>query len=479
MTSIEIRTEYEPELTRSLGPLHVIAVGISCIIGAGIFVLTGQAAAIFAGPAIVISFAIAGLGCLMAGLCYSEFASMVPICGSAYSYAYATMGKLPAWFIGWNLVLEYIGSASTVAVGWSGYFGDFMSHFGFPIPTALDHAPFVLNRFNELSYSGSVINLPAVLLIAAMTIVLVMGIKATANFNIVMVAIKLTIVLVVIFVSIGHIVPANHHPFVPPNTGRFGQFGWTGVFRATGVLFFAYLGFDAVCTTAQEAKRPQRDLPLGLLGSLVICTGLYMMMSYVLTGIANYTTLDVAHPVSQALEALPATRWLAQYVNVGAIVGLASVVLIVMLAQSRIFYAMACDGMIPSMFREVHPQFRTPVKSTVVVGVSAMLFAGFIPLEILGQLVSIGTLAAFVVVCFGVMRLRKRAPNARRPFRTPFVWVTAPCGIAICAFMMAFLPLDTWLRLAVWTAIGFLIYFFYSSKHAKPSLYVLDALHAP
>jgi APA family basic amino acid/polyamine antiporter len=476
MAEIPENPNDEGDLKRSLGPIHLVSLGIGCIIGAGIFVLTGQAAATYAGPGVVYSFAIAGLGCLFAGLCYSEFASMIPVAGSAYTYTYATLGKFVAWIIGWNLVLEYLAASSTVAVGWSGYFNDFMSHIGMPVPTMFNGAPIAMHGINEFVTTGSIINLPAVLLVALITIILVIGVTASANFNNAMVAIKLTIVLVVIFACYSYIVPANHTPFVPPSTGEVGHFGWTGVFRATGVLFFSYIGFDAVSVAAQEAKNPQRDIPIGMLGSLIICTALYMVMSYVLTGIAPYQTLNVAHPVSQAVEALPGTRWLTQYVNIGAVVGLASVVLVLLLAQSRIFYAMGRDGMIPDAFHKIHPRFRTPYKSSIITGIFSAILAGFLPLDILGQLVSIGTLAAFAIVCLGVMVLRIRAPHAKRPFRTPLVWVTAPLGIVMCLFMMGFLPLDTWLRLAAWTAIGLVIYYFYSSKHAKPSKYVVKNL---
>ncbi len=476
MTDIPENPNDEGDLKRSLGPIHLISLGIGCIIGAGIFVLTGQAAATYAGPGVVYSFAIAGLGCLFAGLCYSEFASMIPVAGSAYTYTYATLGKFVAWVIGWNLVLEYLAASSTVAVGWSGYFNDFMSHVGLPIPAMFNGAPIAMQSLNTFTTTGSIINLPAVILIGLITTILVIGVKASANFNNAMVAVKLTIVLVVIFACYSYIVPANHTPFIPPSTGEVGHFGWTGVFRATGVLFFSYIGFDAVSVAAQEAKNPQRDIPLGMLGALIICTVLYMVMSYVLTGIAPYQTLNVAHPVSQAVEALPATRWLTQYVNIGAVVGLASVVLVLLLAQSRIFYAMGRDGMIPAAFHQIHPRFRTPYKASIITGIFSAILAGFLPLDILGQLVSIGTLAAFAIVCVGVMVLRVRAPRAKRPFKTPFVWVTAPLGIVMCLFMMAFLPLDTWLRLAVWTAIGLVVYVLYSSKHAKPSKYVVKNL---
>jgi APA family basic amino acid/polyamine antiporter len=461
-------------LKRALGPFHLVTLGIGAIIGAGIFVLTGHAAAAFAGPGVVISFAIAGLGCLFAGLCYSEYASMIPLAGSAYTYTYATLGRFLAWIIGWNLVLEYLATSATVAVGWSGYFGSFLASLGIAVPKLVAGAP-LSSVGGHMALSGSLFNLPAMLLVGVVTIFLMQGVRTSANFNNVMVAIKLAIVLAVIFAGFGHIDPSNHRPFIPPNQGSFGQFGWTGVFRATGVIFFAYIGFDAVSVAAQEAKNPQRDVPIGILGSLVLCTALYMLMSYVLTGIAPYSSLNVAHPVSAALEALPATRWLAPFVNIGAIVGLSSVVLVLLLGQTRIFYAMSRDGLIPPAFADIHPRFATPWKGTIITGIACALMAGLLPLDILGELVSIGTLAAFVIICAGVLVLRVRAPHARRPFRTPLVWITAPLGIAMCLFMMVFLPLDTWARLAAWTVIGLAIYYRYSVRHARPAPYKLMA----
>ncbi len=473
------------DLKRALGPIHLIALGIGAIIGAGIFVLTGQAAATYAGPGVVYSFAIAGTGCLFAGLCYAEYAAMIPIAGSAYTYTYATLGRFVAWIIGWNLVLEYLAAGSTVAVGWSGYFSDFMARqlhmplswqfTNSPICLAGDPSPcpHAVAGAAHFLFTGAYLNLPAVALVALVTTVLIIGVNMSANFNNLMVTIKLCIVLAVIFVCFSQVVPANHTPMIPTNTGTFGHFGWSGVFRATGVIFFAYIGFDAVSVAAQEARNPQRDVPLGILGSLVICTVLYMLMSWVLTGIAPYATLNVAHPVSQAVESLPGTTWLAPYVNVGAIVGLASVVLVLLLGQSRIFYAMSKDGMIPQLFSEIHPRFRTPWRGSLVTGFFCALLAAALPLHILGELVSIGTLAAFVIVCFGVMVLRVRRPNVRRPFRTPLVWVVAPLGIGMCLFMMAFLPFDTWIRLGVWTVIGLAIYLVYSIRHAKPPRFVL------
>ena len=470
---IPLNPDDEGDLKRALGPVHLITLGIGAIIGAGIFVLTGHAAAGFAGPAVVLSFMVAGLGCVFAGLCYSEYSSIIPLAGSAYTYTDATLGRTWAWFVGWNLVLEYLAASSTVAVGWSGYFNNFMTSIGLPIPVAFASAPIAGTGFGSMVATGTFFNLPAVALVAAVSLFLIIGVKTSANFNNVMVAIKLAIVLVVIFVGFGHMVPANHVPFIPPNTGTFGQFGWSGVFRASGVIFFAYIGFDAVSVAAQEAKNPQRDIPIGILGSLVLCTILYVLMSWVETGIAHYSTLNVPHPVSAALEALPATAWLAPYVNIGAIVGLASVVLVLLLGQSRIFYAMARDGMIPPAFKTIHPRFATPWKGNIITGVVCGIMAGVLPLDLLGELVSIGTLVAFIVVCVGVMILRKRAPRMHRPFKTPFVWFTAPAGIFMCGVMIGFLPLDTWIRFAVWTAVGFVIYLLYSRHHAKPSRHTI------
>jgi basic amino acid/polyamine antiporter, APA family len=455
------------ELQRALGPHHLVALGIGAIIGAGIFVITGHAAAAYAGPGVVISFAIAGLGCLFAGLCYAEYASTIPVAGSAYTYTFATMGRFMAWFIGWNLVLEYLAASATVAVGWSGYFNDFMRYIGMPITTAFASAPLSMDAAGHIGLTGTFFNLPAVALIAVVTTVLVLGVRLSASFNNAMVALKLCIVLLVIAVGLPHVVGANHQPFIPPNTGTWGHFGWSGVMRATGVIFFAYIGFDVVSVAAQEAKNPQRDIPIGILGSLILCTALYMLMSYVLTGLANYTTLNVPHPVSKAVEAIAVTAWLAPIVNVGAIVGLASVVLVLLLGQSRIFYAMSRDGMIPPLFSEIHPAFKTPWKSSIVTSIFCAFLAGLLPIDILGELVSIGTLLAFVIVCLGVMILRITKPRLVRPFKTPLVWLVAPSGILMCGAMMYWLPIDTWIRLVVWTAIGVVIYFAYGRRHVK------------
>ena len=470
----EIVREEAHELHRALGPWQLIALGIGAIIGAGIFVITGHAAAAYAGPGVVYSFMIAGLGCLFAGLCYAEFASMIPVAGSAYTYTYATMGKFLAWIIGWNLVLEYMAAASTVAVGWAGYFVELIGQFGITIPKAFSSAPIAMTSFEDMSLTGSFLNLPAMAIVALASMMLVIGIKASAQFNAVMVAIKLTIVVLVIGFGLPLIKSVNLTPFVPPNTGTWGEFGWSGVFRATGVIFFAYIGFDAVSVAAQEARNPRRDIPIGILGSLIICTVLYILMSLTMTGLAPYMSLNVPHPVYVAVDnAGPQLAWLRVVVNLGAVIGLASVVLVLLLGQSRVFYAMSRDGLIPPLYSAVHPQFRTPWIGTIVTGVIAALLAGIFPLGILGELVSIGTLLAFVIVCVAILVLRVKAPDLPRPFRTPFVWIVAPLGMGMCLFMMAFLPMDTWLRLVVWTIVGLIIYGVYGMRHGKTPDWVL------
>jgi APA family basic amino acid/polyamine antiporter len=465
----------EHELTRALGPWQLIALGIGAIIGTGIFVITGHAAATYAGPGVVISFIIAGIGCLFAGLCYAEYASMIPVAGSAYTYTYATMGKFLAWIIGWNLVLEYLAAASTVAVGWSGYFNALLGEFGLHIPAAYSTAPIAFNAAHSIVATGSVANFLAFGIITAISALLIVGIKLSAQFNTAMVALKLTIVVLVIAFGLPLIKAVNLHPFIPPNTGTWGSFGWSGVLRATGVIFFAYIGFDAVSVAAQESKNPQRDMPIGILGSLLICTVLYILMSLTMTGLAPYTMLNVPHPVYVAIHnAGSSLAWLGFAVDVGAVVGLASVILVLLLGQSRIFYAMAKDGLVPQFFCRIHPSFRTPYVGTIVTGFFAATLSAIVPLDILGELVSIGTLAAFVIVCLGILVLRRTAPNARRPFRTPFAWLVAPLGMVMCGAMMVWLPLDTWIRLAVWTAIGLVIYFTYSIHHARPPRWVIE-----
>jgi basic amino acid/polyamine antiporter, APA family len=459
----------EHNLHRALGPFHLIMIGIGGIIGAGIFVITGTAAAQHAGPAVLISFAFAALACLFASLCYAEFAAMIPESGSAYTYAYATMGRFMGWFIGWNMVLEYLVSTSAVAVGWSGYFISLLRNFGFDLPASLANAPIAGSGFSDMHFTGALVNLPAIVLVLALTVFLVVGVRESARFNGAMVLIKTVIVILVILLGLPYLDAGNLTPFIPPNEGEFGRFGWSGILAASGLIFFAYIGFDAVSVAAQEAKNPQRDLPIGILGSLGICTVLYVLMALVMVGITDYRMLDVPNPVSFAVGQVPALAWLALPVNIGALVGLASVTFVGLYGQSRIFYCMARDGFIWPLFGKVHPTFRTPHRGTVVTGLIAAVLAALFPLDILADLVSIGTLLAFVVVCIGIMMLRLSAPNAARPFRTPFVWLTAPAGVITCMALMLSLSSATWIRLAVWTLIGLAIYFAYGYRHAAPS----------
>ena len=465
----EAAGEGEETLRRSLGALNLTLLGIGAIIGAGIFVLTGTAAAQYAGPALVLSFVLAGLGCLFAGLCYAEFASMIPIAGSAYTYGYATLGEFFAWIIGWDLILEYLFAASTVAVGWSGYFTKFMQDtLGLALPPALTQAPFTVEGTHTLVPTGAIVNLPAMFLVALLTVLLVLGIRESARFNNLVVFIKVAIVFLVIGFGFMFVNSANWVPFIPENTGTYGQYGWSGIVRAAGVIFFAYIGFDAVSTAAQEAKNPQRDLPIGILGSLAVCTVLYILMALVMTGVAHYTELNVPDPVYVAIDkAGPGLAWLKPIVAIGAIAGLASVVLVMLMGQPRIFYAMSRDGLLPAVFGRVHPKFKTPWIATIITGVVAMVIAGLFPIGLLGELVSIGTLLAFVIVSAGILVLRYRSPELPRPFKTPFVPVVPILSIVICLYMMSALPKDTWLRLIIWMGLGLLIYFAYGKSNSR------------
>jgi len=457
------------QLRRALGATQLTLLGIGGIIGTGIFVLTGTAAANHAGPALPLSFIIAGLGCTFAGLCYAEFAAMIPVSGSAYSYSYATLGEGVAWFIGWNLVLEYLFAVATVSVGWSGYAVSLLEQLHIHIPAALCNAPFgtPLGRETfDIVRTGAIINVPAMLIVAVIATICYIGIKQSAAFNSVIVAIKVTVIVLFIVFGVSYINTANWHPFIPPNTGQTGVFGWSGVMAASGVIFFAYIGFDAISTAAQEAKNPQRDMPIGILASLLICTVLYVIVSSVLTGMVRYTELDVAAPVALALDKYPALDWLGIPVKFGAVCGMTSVMLVMTIAQARIFFAMARDGLLPPFFGRVHPRFRTPSTGTVITGVSAAIIGGLLPVKILGELVAIGTLAAFITVCIGVLVLRRTRPDLPRPFLTPYPWFTCVAGALVCGGMMVFLGPATWARLLLWTVIGVFIYAFYGYQHS-------------
>lgn len=473
----EILTDHS--LKRALGPAGLTALGIGAVIGAGIFVLTGQAAAKYAGPAIVFSFILAGAACAFAGLCYAEFSAMIPVSGSAYTYGYATMGEFIAWIIGWDLILEYLFAASTVAVGWSGYVVSFLKDLGIVIPAAFTSAPYnhvtppdagwnIWKLFTEGWVStGAVLNVPAMVIIALITILLVIGITESATFNNLIVAVKLSVIVAFIAVGIAYINKDNWVPFVPPAMGD-GQFGWSGVVRAAGVIFFAYIGFDAVSTAAQEAKNAQRDMPIGILGSLAICTALYIAVALVLTGIIKYTHLNVPDPIAVAIDSLGrGVSWLRPIIKVGAIAGLSSVILVMMLGQPRIFYTMSKDGLLPPIFSRVHSRFQTPWLATILTGTVAMFVAGLFPIGLLGELVSIGTLLAFAIVCAGVAVLRFTDPDLKRPFRTPAFWFVCPAGVGFCFYLMWGLPRDTWARLLVWMGLGLFIYFFYGRKHSR------------
>jgi APA family basic amino acid/polyamine antiporter len=444
-------------LRRALGPFNLTALGIGSVIGTGIFVLTGTAASQNAGPALVISMVIAAVACALAGLCYAELASMIPVAGSAYTYAYASSGEFVAWIIGWDLMLEYALSASTVAVGWSGYFVSFLRDVGIELPHSLTMA---------LGSCGGVFNLPATVVVLLVTALLVAGIQQSANTNTALVAIKTVVLIAFVALCAVYVRRENLVPFIPPNTGEFGHFGWSGVFRGAAVMFFAYIGFDAVSTAAQEARNPQRDMPIGILASLAICTVLYIAVAIVLLGIVPYRRLNVADPLAVGIDATGLT-WFSPVVKVSAIFGLFSTILVQLLAQTRIFYSMSRDGLLPPMFGRVHPRLRTPHLSTTVTGLVVAVAAGLLPIETLSQLVSIGSLFAFVLVCVGVLVLRRTAPDTHRPFRTPWVpWVPV-LGALACIVQMVSLPLSTWERLIIWMALGFAVYFLYGRRRSR------------
>jgi basic amino acid/polyamine antiporter, APA family len=453
-------------LQRALGPVNLIMLGVGAIIGTGIFVLTGTVAANHAGPAVVLSFALAGTAAIFAALCYAEFASVVPVAGSAYTYGYATLGELFAWIIGWDLVLEYSLSATTVAIGWSGYVVSLLTSFGIAIPPELTAPRGQLVTLADGSTVTALFNAPAVLITALVTTLLVIGIKESANVNNVIVVIKVAVVLAIIALAIGKVNPANWQPFIPANTGAREAFGVTGIVAGAGVVFFAYIGFDAVSTAAQEAKNPQRDMPIGIIGSLVICTILYMIVSAIATGVVPYQELNVPDPIAKVAD-VAGLGWFATVIKFGAIAGLSSVILVQMMGQTRVFYTMSKDGLLPKWVNTVHPKFRTPWLITIVVGIAVTIPAGFLTVSEAAHLVSIGTLLAFAIVSAGVLLLRIRQPELARPFKTPLVWFTAPMGVLSSVYLMAALPLVAWERLGIWLAIGLVIYFAYGRSHSK------------
>jgi APA family basic amino acid/polyamine antiporter len=454
-------------LKRVLGPWDLIFLGIGAIVGAGIFVITGHAAAQYAGPAVTISFVLAALPCAFAGLCYAEFASLIPIAGSAYTYTYATLGEFFAWIIGWDLILEYSLSATTVSIGWSGYMVSFLKDLGLTLPARLSAAPFAFDSQHQTwTATGALFNLPAFFIVALITILLVIGIKESATVNVVIVFVKITAILIFIGAGLFFIKPELWKPFVPANQGGFGFFGLSGILRGAGVIFFAYLGFDAVSTVAQEAKNPQKDVPRGILGSLFICTVIYIAFSLVLTGVVHYSNLNVAAPVAVAIDAMR-LFWLSPLIKIAAIVGLISVMIVQLMAQSRIFFSMATDGLIPQAASKVHPRFGTPYLTTIVTGLAVGVVASLLPIGIVGELASIGTLLAFIIVCAGVLVLRYIHPELPRPFRTPGVPFIPVLGILSCFYLMVGLPKDTWIRLLGWMALGLVIYFAYGIRKSK------------
>lgn len=467
-------------LKRTLGPISLIGLGIGAIIGAGLFSLTGAAAANNAGPAVTISFVIAALACAFAGLCYAEFASMIPVAGSAYTYSYATMGEFIAWIIGWDLVLEYAVAAAMVSISWSRYLVKFLGYFNIHLPATYTLSPFDTAKLADGTIVHGMINIPAVIIVVLMSLLLVKGTKESAFVNGLIVALKILVVLTFIVLGWGYIDTANYTPYIPENTGTFGDFGWSGVVRAAGVIFFAYIGFDAVSTAAQEAKNPKRDMPIGILVSLAICTVLYLLFAHVMTGVTSYTSFQGADgiaPVAVAIDHMgtadangvitPAYPWLNKIIILAILAGYSSVIMVMLMGQSRVFYSMSKDGLLPKVFSDVHPKFGTLSKSNYLFMVFVSLFAAFVPAHVVGEMTSIGTLLAFVLVCAGIIVLRKTQPDLPRAFKTPLVPLVPILGIISCLAMMFALPGETWLRLVIWLSLGFIIYFLYGIKNSK------------
>lgn len=447
------------KLPRVLGGGALVLLGVGAIIGTGIWVLTGTAAANEAGPAVVVSFAFAAVAAALGALCYAELASVFPVAGSAYSYSSALFGEAVSWFVGWTLVLEYLLAAATVAVGWSAYVVSLLKGFGLHLPESLTAAPLTPSDSTwTWVRNGAYLNLPAVVSVAGMTAVCALGIRVSAIFNAIIVTIKVLVIVLVIAFGLGYVDPANWVPFVPPNTGRFGEFGWSGVLRGAAIVFYAYVGFDAVSTAAQEARNPERDMRVGILGSLAVCALLYILVAAVVTGMARYTTLDTPAPVAAVLDLHPRLAWLAMLTKMGALAGMTSAMLMMILAQSRILFAMASDGLLPRALGRLHARFQTPVLATAVVGGVATAVSGLLPIGTLAEMVSIGTLLVLAVVCASVLVLRRRRPELPRPFRVPMAWLICPGGVLVCIGMMLTLSVHAWIRLGAWTTLGMAIY---------------------
>lgn len=461
-------SESEKGLKRTLSSRSLVALGVGAIIGAGLFSLTGIAAADHAGPAVTISFILAAVGCAFAGLCYAEFASMIPVAGSAYTYSYATMGEFMAWIIGWDLVLEYALGAATVGVSWSRYLLELLTKFNIHLPPDLICSPWeTLTLSNGTVINGGIINLPAIFIVAILSLLLIKGTKESASLNNFLVVVKVAVVIIFIVLGWKFIDSNNYLPYIPENTGVFGQFGWSGIAAGAGTVFFAFIGFDAVSTAAQEAKNPQKGMPIGILGSLMICTLLYVLFSHVMTGLVPYYKFSGdAKPAATAF-AVTGYDFLQTGLIVAILAGYTSVMLVMLMGQSRVFYTMSKDGLLPPFFSHIHSKFRTPWKTNVFFLVFVSLFAGFVPVSDLGHMVSIGTLLAFVLVCFGVMVMRKKMPDAPRTFKTPWVPFVPIAGIVICLALMYSLPNESWARLVIWMALGIAIYFVYGKKNSK------------
>ena len=453
-------------LRRSLTATSLVALGIGAIIGTGIFVITGQAAAQYAGPALTLSFVISALGCVFAALCYAEFAAMLPVSGSVYSYSYATMGEFLAWFIGWDLILEYLFACSAVAVGWSGYMQNLLLEWGMGLPPHLTQSTFGYVN-NAWVLTGSLFNFPAVCIVTLITALLLCGLRQSAWVNNLIVVVKVAVILLFVGFGLSYVDTANWVPYIPENTGKFGEFGLSGILRGAAVVFFAYLGFDALSTAAQETQNPQRDMPKGILISLGVCTLLYVAVTAVLTGIVRYDELNVDAPIALAINrAGEGLLWISPFIKLGAIASISSVILVMMMGQSRIYYAISNDGLLPSLFSKVSPKRGVPQNAILFSGIATGAIAGLFPLNVLGELVSIGTLMAFSIVCLSIMVLRVTHPELHRPFKVPLVWLIPSLGVFFCLLQMLSLPWSTWVRLLGWMALGVAIYFIYGKKNS-------------